>query len=399
MIWNTFSLAVRQLYRNRVRTALTSLGILIGVAAVICLVSLGQGATARIEEDLRSFGNDILFVVPGNEGPGGRGAAAAFREQDALALARVSSVAHAVPTAVRAARAARGEESWPTSVWGTTEGYFEAMNFPVEEGRPFLPGELRAGSDVCVLGRTVVRELFGAQSPEGERVRLGKFECRVIGVLASKGQNTFGQDQDDIVIVPLRTLQRRIAGNRDVSMILVSARPSADHAALKADVDAVMRARRHLAPGAEPDFFVRDMEEALGTIGQIMGVLTAFLGAVAAISLLVGGIGVMNIMMVSVTERTREIGVRLAIGATAGDILTQFLVEAVVLAWVGGCSGILLGIAVSYLAAWGLGLPFVVDLQIVTLSFFVAGTIGVTFGYFPARRAARLDPIQALRYE
>jgi putative ABC transport system permease protein len=396
---NALLLALRQLLRNRVRTALTSLGILIGVAAVICLVALGRGATAKIEQDLRAFGNDVLFVVPGNEGPGGRGAAPAFREQDADALARLDGVLRVVPTAARPVRAVRGEQSWPTTVWGTTAGYFETLGWTLAQGRVFLPGELRAGSEVCVIGQTVVRELFGAQPAEGQRLRLDKLECRVIGVLAGKGQNTFGQDQDDLVVLPLRTLQRRLAGSRDVSMLLVSGEPGVEHGALVQDVQATLRSRRHLAPGAEADFFVRDMAEALGTIGQIMGVLTAFLGAVAAISLLVGGIGIMNIMMVSVTERTREIGVRLAVGATAGDILLQFLVESVVLAWVGGASGVLLGIGLSWLASWALGLPFVLDPEIVALSFGVAGTIGVGFGYFPARHAARLNPIDALRHE
>jgi putative ABC transport system permease protein len=399
---NALLLAWRQLIRNRVRTALTSLGILIGVAAVICLVALGRGATAQIEQDLRAFGSDVLFVVPGNEGPGGRGAAPAFREQDAEALARLDGVLRVVPTAAQPVRAARGEQSWPTTAWGTTEGYFETLGWTLAQGRVFLPGELRAGSEVCVIGQTVGRELFGAQPAEGQRLRLGKLECRVIGVLASKGQNTFGQDQDDLVVLPLRTLQRRLTGNRDVTMMLVSGEPGVEqqaHASLVQDVQDVLRSRRHLAPGAEADFFVRDMAEALATMGQIMGVLTAFLGAVAAISLLVGGIGIMNIMMVSVTERTREIGVRLAIGATAGDILLQFLVESVVLAWVGGASGVLLGVALSWLASWALALPFVLDPEIIVLSFAVAGTIGVGFGYFPARRAARLNPIDALRHE
>ncbi len=399
MILQSVSLAARQLWRNKARTALTSLGLLIGVAAVICLVAIGRGATERIQRDLRSFGNNLLFVVPGNEGPGGRGSAPPFREDDARAVAQLDGVAAVVPTVARQLRAVRGESSWKTTVFGTTDDYVRVMNWTIEAGRPFLEGELRGGADVCLLGRTVADALFGAQEALGGQVRLGRLECRVIGLLQPKGQNTFGQDQDDLVLVPLVTAQRRIAGNRDVNTLLVSARPGADTLTVQRDVEALMRARRHVAPGAEPDFFVRDMAEAMGIIDNISAVLTTFLGAVAGISLLVGGIGIMNIMLVSVTERTREIGIRLAIGATAADVLTQFLVEAVVLALAGGSAGVVVGLAASAAAARALGVPLMIDLPVVGLAFGVSAAIGVLFGWFPARRAARLDPIEALRHE
>jgi putative ABC transport system permease protein len=399
MIVQSVALAFRQLWRNKVRTALTSLGLLIGVAAVICLVAIGRGATARIQRDLQSFGNNLLFVVPGNEGPGGRGSAAPFRDEDARVLSQLDGVIHAVPTAVRQLRAVRGDQSWKTTVWGTTNDYFETMNWTLVTGRPFLPGELRSGADVCVLGDTVAVALFGAQDPVGGQVRLGKLECRVIGLLGPKGENTFGQDQDDLVVVPLATVQRRIAGNRDVNTILVSAAPGRDTLALKRDVEATMRLRRHVAAEAEADFFVRDMAEAMTIIDSISAVLTTFLGAVAAISLLVGGIGIMNIMLVSVTERTREIGIRLAIGATARDVLLQFLIESLVLSSVGGLAGVVVGLGTSALAARALAVPLVIDLPVVGLAFAVSAFIGVAFGYFPARRAARLDPIDALRHE
>jgi putative ABC transport system permease protein len=399
VILQSVSLAARQLWRNKARTALTSLGLLIGVAAVICLVAIGRGATERIQRDLRSFGNNLLFVVPGNEGPGGRGSAPPFREDDARAVAQLDGVAAVVPTVARQLRAVRGESSWKTTVFGTTDDYVRVMNWTIEAGRPFLEGELRGGADVCLLGRTVADALFGAQEALGGQVRLGRLECRVIGLLQPKGQNTFGQDQDDLVLVPLVTAQRRIAGNRDVNTLLVSARPGADTLTVQRDVEALMRARRHVAPGAEPDFFVRDMAEAMGIIDNISAVLTTFLGAVAGISLLVGGIGIMNIMLVSVTERTREIGIRLAIGATAADVLTQFLVEAVVLALAGGSAGVVVGLAASAAAARALGVPLMIDLPVVGLAFGVSAAIGVLFGWFPARRAARLDPIEALRHE
>jgi putative ABC transport system permease protein len=400
MILQAFAIALRQLGRNKTRTALTSLGILIGVAAVICLVSLGRGAAARIESDLESFGNNLLFVVPGNEGPGGRGAVAPFRVEDGQAIAgQVSGIAAVVPTTARSVRAVRGDQSWRTTVWGTENSWFEVMNWTIASGRTFTEAELRGGSEVCVVGDTVAKALFGAQDPIGGSARLDRLECRVVGTLAPKGENTFGQDQDDLVVVPLRTFQRRISGDRDVSSFLVSARDDEDTLRIQRDIEALLRDRRHLAPGAEDDFFVRDMAEAMSVVSGITTVLTAFLGAVAAISLLVGGIGIMNIMMVSVTERTREIGIRLAVGATARDVLTQFLVEALVLAWVGGVAGVLVGIGASAAASSALDLPLVVDPRVVALAFVVSGGIGVGFGWFPARRASALEPIDALRHE
>ncbi len=399
MIASSIGLALRQLGRNKSRTALTSLGMLIGVAAVICLVALGRGATKRIEGDLQSFGHNPLFVVPGNEGPGGRGSAAPFREEDARALAQIAGVAQVAPIAARPLRAVRGDQGWRTTVYGVTSDWFPAMGWTIEAGRSFVPGELASGAGVCVLGATVVTELFGAQSPLGLDIRVGKLDCRVVGTLGRKGENTFGQDQDDLVVVPLATVQRRITGNRDVATILVSAADGADSQGVQREVEAVMRVRRHVAAGADPDFFVRDMAEAMGIIDRISTILTAFLGAVAAISLLVGGIGIMNIMLVSVTERTREIGIRLAIGATGRDVLNQFLVEAVVLASIGGTAGVIVGIGASMLVARGLHLPLVVDPEVVFLAFAVSATVGIAFGYFPARRAARLDPIEALRHE
>jgi putative ABC transport system permease protein len=400
VIRDAFAQAWLQLGRNRTRTALTSLGILIGVAAVILLVGLGRGATARIERDLSAFGDNLLFVVPGTEGPGGHTSAAPLREQDADAIAaQIDGVVRAVPTAARSLRAARGDTTWRTTAWGATQAYFPLLRWELAEGRAFTEGEELAGADVCVLGETVAHALFGAQSPVGQRVRLDRLACRVIGTLRAKGQSSFGQDQDDTVIVPLRTLQRRIAGNRDIAMIFVSVADGVDTLGVQRGIEALMRGRRHVVPGADADFFVRDMAEVMNLLDGVSLILTGFLAAVAGISLLVGGIGIMNIMMVSVTERTREIGVRLAIGATAADVLTQFLVEAVVLALFGGVAGVALGVGGTAAAAAAFDLPLVLDAPVIGLAFLISALIGVGFGYFPARRAAHLDPIEALRRE
>jgi putative ABC transport system permease protein len=399
LFWTTLGLGIRQLMRNKTRTALTALGVMIGVAAVIAMVSIGRGATLAVNQDLEAIGQNLLFVVPGTEGPG-RGGARPFDQADVDAIVEeIPEVDFAAPVAGRGAVASWGGETWRTQLTGSTRDYIDALKWKVAEGRAFDEGEALAGADVCVLGQTVVEELFGDADPIDATVRAEDFTCRVVGTLQPKGQNTFGQDQDDFMLIPLRTFQRRIQGNRDVGTIFVSAAEGVDSTDIKAELERLFRQRRHIREGAEDDFFVRDMAEVTAMLDSISGILTGFLASIAAVSLLVGGIGIMNIMMVSVTERTREIGIRLAVGALARDVLLQFLIEAVVLSGAGGVAGVVLGVAIAAGASLALDIPLVVEPGIIALSFGVSALIGVVFGFFPARRAARLRPIDALRHE
>jgi putative ABC transport system permease protein len=401
MLWNALLLALRAIRRNLLRSSLTMLGIVIGVAAVITMVNLGRGATAQVSAQIASLGSNMLMVRVGQRlGPGQRSAAKSFTLRDAEAIAnQIGTVAAIAPAASQPAIAIYGNENWSTTVTGTDNGFFTVRDWQLDIGRPFTDAELRGGQAVCVIGATVRKELFGAQDPLGSRIRLKKLACEVIGVLRAKGQTGMGSDQDDLVLVPLRALWRRMAGNQDVDIIFVSARDGASTTAVKQDIELLMRERRHITASRDDDFNVRDMQEIAATLTGTTQVLTGLLGAVAAVSLLVGGIGIMNIMLVSVTERTREIGIRLAIGALEREVLLQFLVEAVVLSSLGGLIGIALAIAASWGISGLLQVPFVFDPAIVLLAFLFAACVGVLFGFFPARKAARLDPIEALRHE
>jgi len=403
MLWETVLLAQRELRRNVLRSSLTVLGIVIGVGAVITMVTLGSGATAQVTREISSLGTNMLQVRPGQDfrGSGGtRSAATLFEPADAEALARdVSGLAAVAPGNSRPVQAIFGNRNWSTTVTGSTNAYLQVRNWELESGRPFSESELRAGKAVGIIGSTVRDELFGSQDPLGLPIRLKRLSCQVIGVLKSKGQSGFGSDQDDFVLVPLRTLQRRIAGKTEVGVIYVSAREGVSTAQVKGDIERLLRERRRITQGKEDDFRVRDMQEIMTALTGSTRVLTSLLGAVAAVSLLVGGIGIMNIMLVSVTERTREIGVRLAIGALDRDVLLQFLVEALVLSSFGGLIGVALGLGAASAGARVLGMPFVPGVGIVVLAFFFSAAVGIVFGYFPARKAARLDPIEALRHE
>ena len=403
MLWNALLLALREIRRNVMRSSLTILGIVIGVAAVITMVTLGGGATAQVASEISSLGSNLLQVRPGQgfRGPGGtRSTADMFEVDDAEAIAReIFGLTAVAPTASQGAQAIYGNENWSTTVTGSTNAYLQVRNWALEIGRRFTDSELRAGKAVCILGATVREELFGGQDPLGAMIRLGKLSCQVIGVFESKGQSSFGTDQDDFVLIPLRTLQRRIAGNTDVSAISVSAQDDVSTEKIKQDIERLMRERRHISANEDDDFNVRDMKEIVSALTGTTRVLTALLGAVAAVSLLVGGIGIMNIMLVSVTERTREIGIRLAIGALEREVLMQFLVEAVVLSSFGGLFGIMLALVASFGLASLLQVPFVFNVGIVVIAFLFSAAVGVIFGYFPARQAARLDPIEALRHE
>jgi putative ABC transport system permease protein len=362
---------------------------------------VGRGATLQVRQQIASLGSNLLIARPGQRlAYGQRSSAKNFDFKDVLAIRRQLTAAVAVaPSAMQSMVAIYGNANWSTSVYGVDNEFLLAKNWPLQAGRLFSDGELRAGKSVCLLGASLAKRLFGHQDPLGAKIRLGKLACQIIGVLAVKGQSVMGTDQDDVVLMPLKTFWRRIAGNREVTMILVSVREGTATDKAKQDLERLLRERRRIEPGQEDDFSVTDLQEIAYTLTGTTRILTSLLGTVAAVSLLVGGIGIMNIMLVSVTERTREIGIRLAIGALEHEVLLQFLVEAVVLSGFGGMLGILLALLASLWLARALGVPFVFDAGIVVLAFLVALAVGVAFGYFPARKAAHLDPIEALRYE
>jgi putative ABC transport system permease protein len=403
MFWNAIVLALREIRRNVLRSSLTILGIVIGVAAVITMVTIGEGATAQVQADIGKLGTNLLQVFRGQGfgGPGGaRVAAPPFSMDDVRAIENdILGVEAVAPSSNTGVQAIYGNNNWSTQVTGTSDKFLQVRDWTLASGRNFSDSELRSGAAVCLLGNTVKRELFENQDPVGSTIRLRNLSCQVIGVLETKGQSGFGQDQDDLVVMPLRTLQRRMAGNSDVGAILVSARDGVSTVKVQADLENLLRERRKIRAGATDDFNVRDLKEVASAFTSSTRVLTALLGAVAAVSLIVGGVGIMNIMLVSVTERTREIGTRLAVGAMARDVLLQFLIEAVVLAALGGLIGILLGLSAGALATNAFNVPFVLNPSIVILSFTFSAAVGIVFGYFPAQRAAQLDPIEALRHE
>jgi len=403
MLWETFLLAQRTIRRNVLRSSLTILGIVIGVAAVITMVTLGSGATAKVTSDIASLGTNTLHVRPGQgmRGPGGaRTSADAFTVEDAEAIRNnVAGLVAVAPTASASSQAIHGSANWSTAITGTTNAFFQVKDWALARGRLFSEGETKAGKSVCLLGQTVRKELFGEASPLGQTIRLGKISFKVIGTLQEKGQSGFGTDQDDLVVIPLRTLQRRINGNTDVQSMLVAVGDGVATTAVQGHIEDLMRERRKIRSDQDDDFHVRDMKEIIDTLTGTTTVLTALLSAVAGVSLLVGGIGIMNIMLVSVTERTREIGTRLAIGALEREVLMQFLVESVVLSTFGGMIGIALGLCAAGLGSYFIGVPFVFKPGIVAASFLFSAMVGMVFGYVPARKAARLNPIEALRYE
>jgi putative ABC transport system permease protein len=402
MLGTIFLLALRSIRRHMLRSFLTILGIVIGVGAVVAMTTLGKATTAAVQKNIASLGTNVLQVRPGQGfGRGGGGPRPPdFDPADVVAIQRqIAGVTAVAPQAQAQATAIYEGANWSTTINGTTSAYFTVQPWDFTAGRSFTHSEEAAGKAVCIIGSTVRDNLFRGGRAVGERFRLGNVSCDVIGVLATKGQAGFGGDQDDVVIMPIKAVQRRFTGSTDIRLMLVGVDDAYSTSQVQAALTDLLRERRHLDDGREDDFNIFDTKQISDTLTSTTSLLTSIVAAVAAISLVVGGIGIMNIMLVSVTERTREIGIRLAIGAVANEVLLQFLVEAIVLSCLGGLVGLLLAQLVIAAATPLMQVPWTFDLQINLIAFFISALIGVVFGYFPARRAASLNPIDALRHE
>lgn len=404
MILNAFAIAVREIQRNLTRAFLTVLGIIIGVAAVITMVTLGQGTTQAVQNQISNLGSNLIMLRPGM-GFGPRAPMSGvplFTEMDAQSIGeQIAGVAAVAPVRNASLSTIYMQNARSTSVTGSTLEYFKINKWTIAEGRTFTDAELKSGAAVCVIGNTVRKELFGDEDPIGAQIRVGRASCEVVGLLTAKGQAGMG-DQDDTIIVPLSTLQRRLMGRttiNDISMISISAEDGADSTTLISEINSLMRQRRNLKANQDNNFNVFDTRQIAETLSSSTRMMTMLLAAVAGVSLLVGGIGIMNIMLVSVTERTREIGIRLAIGATAMEVLLQFLVEAITLSCIGGLVGIALALGLCAGLSTLIQVPFMFNAQINVIAFIFSAAVGILFGFTPARRAAALDPINALRHE
>ena len=401
MFGTTLVLAMRSIRRHVLRSFLTILGIIIGVGAVVTMVTLGKATTAAVQKSISALGTNVLQVRPGQGfGRGGGGPRPPdFKIQDVDAIAgQVAGVTAVAPQAQASATAIYEGANWSTTITGTTNAYFTVQPWPLVAGRYFSPAEEAAGKAVCIIGNTVRTNLFRGAGAVGQRFRLGDISCDVVGTLTTRGQGGFG-DQDDVVLMPIKTVQRRFTGSQDIRLMLVGVDQAYATTAVQASITDLMRERRGIAGGKEDDFNIFDTKQISDTLTSTTTLLTRIVAAVAAISLVVGGIGIMNIMLVSVTERTREIGIRLAIGAVAREVLLQFLVEAVALSCLGGVIGLVIAQLVVAVLTPLMQVPFVFDLRINIIAFAISAVIGVVFGYFPARRAAALNPIDALRHE
>jgi putative ABC transport system permease protein len=408
-LWAIVRIALGALRAHAMRTSLAILGIIIGVAAVIAMMSVGAGAQRRIEAEIRSMGSNLILLLPGAQTSGGirfgLGSQQTLTEEDARAIAfDVPSVEVAAPIVRGSAQTLFGNLNWATVIYGATPDYLVAREWPMAAGRMFGEEDVDAATKVAVLGETVVRSLFGDADPLGQTIRIRKVPFTVIGVLEAKGQSAWGQDQDDLILIPISTAKKKVLGSsrsnpRAVGSISIRVRDATLMDEAQEQVRELLRQRHRLQAAQEDDFNMRVLAEMFAAQEESARIMSNLLAAIASVSLLVGGIGIMNIMLVSVTERTREIGLRMAVGARSRDILTQFLVEAVTLAGVGGVAGVALGLVASEtiatLAEWSID----VSPQAVALAFLFAGVVGVFFGFYPARKASRLDPIEALRYE
>ena len=401
---DTFGLALTALSRNKMRSLLTTLGVVIGVSAVIMMQALGMGATDKVTGEIAGMGSNMLVITPGGSGRqpfgGSLLSAPLFERADLNAIhEECEAVRYAAATNSRGVNAVYGDHSRSTTLYGVTPDWYAVREWGVGRGRLLDHEDEQQAGKRCLIGETIVSDLFEDQDPLGAELRVHELNCEVVGVLEERGTSTFGQDQDDVIILPYSTFARRISGSESIGLIMTSAVSEDRITEAKEELEALLRQRRHILVDEDDDFSVRDMREMQRVMSSVTGVLTTLLASVAAISLLVGGIGIMNIMLVSVTERTREIGIRMAVGARASDILQQFLLEAITLAAVGGVIGILIGLGGAYGLAQAFGLPMRVPLTGTGVAFAFAVVVGVLFGVFPARKAARLRPIEALRFE
>ena len=404
MFWESVMIALEGLRANKLRSILTMLGMIIGVGAVIAMVSIGMGVRDKVERSIAGLGSNLLIVMPGSTAPSGvrvaAGSTASLTYKDAQAIAReIDGVTMVAPSVQRQYQAVFGGKNWITSMQGTTPDFLAVRNFEMQDGNFITQRDLDTRDRVAVLGKTVVDNLFGEMSPIGQTIRINKSTFRVIGVLAPKGQSAGGQDQDDLIIVPLTTAQERMLGITYIHSISVQAASPEVIDRVQQDTEDLLRVRHRLPPGVVNDFTVRNLTAVMATAAETTGTITLLLGNTAAISLLVGGIGIMNIMLVSVTERTREIGIRKALGATFANILLQFLIEAIVIGVTGGLIGILAGMAASWAISEFFGWASMVSVFTILIAFGFSVLIGLFFGLYPARKAALLDPIDALRYE